>query len=626
MGVTCGCAGAQVVPSLLGQDQNANGQKMTFWQENYTFIKDVYDMRHTKMAEWMENVEKAIARIMADKVYTSAEFKRERDNFHALCKDLERAEVKKWLAQILEILMAERAKDQKAKEGALLDGLIKKHEELIPTVSKTQIMVDLYWKCYAYGDELKPHIEFLDGIMLSSTREIAPSCVENVDELIERQEKSLLQLETKRALVKDLIEKGKIIMQNPDKPKFLESHVSRIELGWDDTKTKAQERLKLLNDTKEAWIGYAENSENIATEFDKCEEEIKKVKKRFNLADANEDLKKRQDILKHTKDTINGLDQALSDNFTCMSITVPDDKKKIIDKELKLLLERLTLRETFTDKVQKVEEFVAALTEFDVSLKTIDAWMGKATDELNDIKNCSASMAPEDRVARTMDLQEDIAAKVEIIKAEAAKELELLPQGDAVPQDAKDFKDELNRIMKYVEDLQKKVAIECDKYSEDVKFWAEYKTGIKELTPWLASSEGATGEGLSKPTNLDEAKALHDKIHTFDKSCIDHLKLLEAANAASQKMTSHETADTEVAALRERYAKVKAVSDEWVNKVDILVKEWTLLDNTVTELNSWVAKDKTAEGENQFSLEKMESTLGELKNIFKEKEKLVENL
>jgi hypothetical protein len=225
-----------------------------------------------------------------------------------------------------------------------------------------------------------------------------------------------------------------------------------------------------------------------------------------------------------------------------------------------------------------------------------------------------------------MDLQEDIAAKVVIIKAECAKELELLPQGDAVPTDAQDFKDELNRIVKYVEDLQKKVATECDKFSEDVKFWAEYKTGIKEFTPWLAASEGATGEGLSKPTNLDEAKALHDKVHTFDKSCADHLKLLEAANAASQKMTSHETADGEVATLRERYAKVKAVSDEWVNKVDILVKEWTLLDNTVTELNSWVAKDKTVEGENQFSLEKMESTLGELKNIFKEKEKLVENL
>ena len=39
-------------------------------------------MRHLKMAEWMENVEKSIARIMADKVYTSSEFKRERDTFN----------------------------------------------------------------------------------------------------------------------------------------------------------------------------------------------------------------------------------------------------------------------------------------------------------------------------------------------------------------------------------------------------------------------------------------------------------------------------------------------------------------------------------------------------------------
>jgi len=57
---------------------------MTFWQENYPFIKDVYIMRQTKMVEWMENVEKSISRIMADKVYTSAEFKRERDNFHVI--------------------------------------------------------------------------------------------------------------------------------------------------------------------------------------------------------------------------------------------------------------------------------------------------------------------------------------------------------------------------------------------------------------------------------------------------------------------------------------------------------------------------------------------------------------
>merc|ERR1711863_61505 len=626
MGVTCGCAGAQVVPSLLGQDQNTNSQKMTFWQENYTFIKDVYDMRHTKMAEWMENVEKAIARIMADKVYTSAEFKRERDNFHALCKDLERSEVKKWLNQILEILMAERASSQREEEHDLLDITIKKHEELIPMVMKTQVMVDLYWKCYAYGDELKPHIEFLDGIMLSSTRDIAPSCVENVYELIERQEKSLVQLETKRSVVKDLIDKGKKILENPDKPKFLESHVSRIELGWDDTKMKAQERLKLLQDTKEAWVGYAENNDTIIVEIEKGIEEIKKIKKRFALEDAFTDLAKRQDLLNKTRDSIMGLYNQIKHNVEVMGITLPDDKKKIIAKEMVALEEKLVVVGQFEEKVKVIDDFCTSLKNFDGSLKSINDWMMLATKELEDIKNSSDKMAPEDRVARTMDLQEDIAAKFEIIKANTAAELELLPQGEKVPEDAQAHKDELNRITKYVSDLQEKVKTECDNFSEDVKFWAEYKTGIKEFAPWLSQAEVASTDGLSKPSDLAEANALSDKVHSFDKACQDHLKVLETANAAAQKMTTHKEADAEVAAMRERYAKVKAVADEWVKKVDTLVKEWALLDNTVTELNAWVAKDKTSDGENQFSLEKMESTLGELKNIFKEKEKLVENL
>merc|ERR1712241_706516 len=287
--------------------------------------------------------------------------------------------------------------------------------------------------------------------------------------------------------------------------------------------------------------------------------------------------------------------------------------------ENKLVAEKLVVLETFKEKVKKVEEFVT-------ELKNFDGWKDAATQELDDIKNSSASMSPEDRVARTMDLQEDIAAKVVIIEAEVAKELELLPQGDAIPKDAQDHKDELNRIRTYVLDLQAKVKIECDNFSEAVKYWAEYRTGIKEFTPWLIDAEKASTDGLSKPSDLEQASALATKVNSFDKSCLDHLKVLMAANDAAQKMTTHAEADAEVAALKARYEKVKAVADTWVKKAETLLKEWTLLDNTVSELNTWVAKDKTTEGENQFSLEKMESTLGELKNIFKEKEKLVENL
>merc|ERR1712223_2230442 len=608
------------------RDYFNNSSRMSFWQENYAFIKEVYDMRHLKMAEWMENVEKSIARIMADKVYTSAEFKRERDTFNSLCKDLERTEVKKWLAQILEILMAEGAKDQKKTEGDKLDALIQKHEELIPNVQKTAVMVDLYWKCYAYGDELKPHVEFLDGIMLSSTRDIAPSCLENVDELIERQEKSLSQLDSKRNIVTDLIAKGKVILQNPDKPKFLEANVKRIQDGWEDTKNKATDRLTLLTETKSAFIGYAEDNETVAREFESAEEEIKKVKKIFNLEAANADLRKRQDILKRSDETVANLFASINSNYKTMCITIPDDKKKVLAKEIKAVEEKLEVVGRFKATVAKIEELVAALTDFDNALKTLDSWKDASTAELKDIREASGGMLPEDRVARTMDLQEDIAAKLEILKANADRELELLPQGDKVPADAQAFKDELKRITDYVVKLQAETKIECDKYSNDVKYWAEYRTGIKEFSPWLAGAEKSAAEGLSKPSSLDEVKALDDKVKTFDKNCVNFLKVLTAAESASQKMTTHTEADAEVAGLKERYNKVKAVSDSWVKKLEVLVKEWVLLDNTVTELNSWVAKDKPAEGENQFSLEKMESTLGELKNIFKQKEKLVEGL
>merc|ERR1712110_574975 len=255
-----------------------------------------------------------------------------------------------------------------------------------------------------------------------------------------------------------------------------------------------------------------------------------------------------------------------------------------------------------------------------MGVKTIEDFCGNL--ELFDNTNKSL----EDRVAVCMELQEDIAAKVLLIEESIAKEQELLPQGEGVPADALAHKDELERIHKFTLDLQEKVKKNTSDFSEDVKFWAEYRTGIKEFTPWLTAAENEAKNGLGKPASLPEALALFDKISLFDKGCLRHEAVLKAAKEASLKMTTHQEADEQTTELFDRYTKVKAVSDAWMSKVETLVKEWQLLDNTVNELNTWVAKDKTDEGENQFSLEKMESTLCELKNIFKEKEKLVDEL
>ena len=54
---------------------------MTFWQENYAFIKDVYNTRANNLEELMSKTDKAIAEVVADKIYSSTDFKRIRENF-----------------------------------------------------------------------------------------------------------------------------------------------------------------------------------------------------------------------------------------------------------------------------------------------------------------------------------------------------------------------------------------------------------------------------------------------------------------------------------------------------------------------------------------------------------------
>ncbi len=111
--------------------------------------------------------------------------------------------------------------------------------------------------------------------------------------------------------------------------------------------------------------------------------------------------------------------------------------------------------------------------------------------------------------------------------------------GDNVPKDAQDYKDELKRVQDYVHDLHRRVMKECDNFSEDVKYWAEYKTGIKEFRPWLESAEKKSLEGLGKPQTLDEANATFASVNEFDQSCLKHLKILNDAATAANKMTTH---------------------------------------------------------------------------------------
>ena len=74
--------------------------------------------------------------------------------------------------------------------------------------------------------------------------------------------------------------------------------------------------------------------------------------------------------------------------------------------------------------------------------------------------------------------------------------------------------------------------------------------------------------------------------------------------------------------------KAHEISKEWVARMTTLVECWNKLDGNVGELSSWVTtKDSAAlEGKSEISIEKLESQLNILKEMFAEKQQLVAEL
>merc|ERR1712088_1192583 len=302
--------------------------KMTFWQENYSFIKEVYDTRYSKMVEWMDNVEMAIQKVCASKVYTSAEFKREKDNFHSLCKNLERTETKRWLTETLDTLMKERAGEEKKEENRKLDLIMERHALLIPKVQETLVKTECYWKCYSYGDDLIPIFEFIDDLRNRSIKEVLSGNHEQTEEHIEKQDKVLNSLDNKRRMVTDFMSKGEKLMKDPNCPKFLEGHVHKLKEAWEDTNQKAQERKKALADNLQSWETFEAQRVEVHKQLDLADQEHASIKKIFDLANGPADYNKRMKTAANFRSDIEGLFNAVNDCNNIIQQILPEDKKK----------------------------------------------------------------------------------------------------------------------------------------------------------------------------------------------------------------------------------------------------------------------------------------------------------
>jgi len=605
---------------------------MAFWQENYSFIKDVYETRITKMVEWMDHLEMAIGKVMATKVYTSNEFRRERDNFLSLCKNLERADTRKWLSEVLEVLFRDRSTEEKKEECKRLESVIERHVALIPKVKDTQVKSEVFWKCYEYGDDLVQIFEFIDDQRAKSSRDILIPDSEATEEFIDKHGSIVRLMENKRKTVEEFIKKGESLMEDEKSPKFLETHVSKLKEAWTVANGEAKKRKNALADNMDAWKNFEEKRLDCSKTLDMADAELKSIKKNFNMERAPVELTEKMKIAATMRFEIEDLFAQTENAFQCLCIFAPEDKKKELEVHVTQLRQRLEVLKKIDEGLADLFQFNKELVTFDATLTELNTYItGRAQEKLAALREpdrADTAPDPEDRVTKAMELLEDLLKKISICTKAEEKKIEIFPaEGKKMSKEAKEFVDRLKACRDGLTKLDDEVQAELNKFSIDVKYFADYQCGVRSFYPWLLSSEDKVNQGISPPADLVSACNLLGSCKTFQDECEARLVVLDSANESAGKMTYHEYAEKNIASYRVRWSHVHVAGESWVERMTSLVECWNSLDGRVVELSSWVEASSSGEPSTAgLSIEKLENHLQTLKENFKEKESMIETL
>ena len=117
--------------------------------------------------------------------------------------------------------MGDKEGKSKGDEEKKLGAILERYDQLLPKVADTRKACDSLWKSYQvyqsqiinqfyqvmialqFTDELTPHMEWLTEKKVLATRDINSNSAGETEELIEKQEKVIDNLDKKRKVVKE---------------------------------------------------------------------------------------------------------------------------------------------------------------------------------------------------------------------------------------------------------------------------------------------------------------------------------------------------------------------------------------------------------------------------------------
>jgi len=597
---------------------------MSFWQENYAFIKDVYDNRSEKMVEVMDKCEKSIAEVLADKIYTSNEFKKVKESFQSLAKNLENSEVKDWLSSTKETLMGDKEGKSKGDEEKKLGAILERYDQLLPKVADTRKACDSLWKSYQFTDELTPHMEWLTEKKVLATRDINSNSAGETEELIEKQEKVIDNLDKKRKVFQEVVGKGNKLKDDPKCPVFLGVEVKRASDLWDETNKLALDRLSRLRDNLSAWERYENKRNELGDKIASANRELDDIKKLYDLTAGTEDHGKRLKVAANIRKDIENTFKLVDDANNIVQTLLTEEMKAELNDQVADLKSQSSVNEQIDDKLKTIDAFNGKLKSYISVIAELETWLADGRKRMDELLNPDAPFQAEERVLNTMELGEDIRNKIEVHEGQQkiwGEDLAPTQSGED-SADCKALVAKSDNVLNLLSGLNSEAETEAAKFGEDVKHLADVTNSCKKFDPWIKKSEEKVKSGMKKAGSLEEANKLMSEVQTWKAESVSMKQVLDNGNAAAQKMSTHGEADKTYAENVKKWEAVDKCIKDWIVKMEALVKMWTDQAATADKVTAALA-DPTA---SDMKLEDLEAHLNSLKQMFIEKQKMMETM
>jgi len=603
---------------------------MTFWQENYGFVKEVYDYRLAKYQEWMDNLDAIVCKVMAPNVqYTYKEFKIIQDSLSSLCRDLEKEGMKEWLDMMLEKVAVQtseeggtsaRDKELKSAEKKKLQALVERHNKLMPGTIETQAKVEMYARCYSFGDDIKPTMKVLVEMLWISTKEIHPHNMNMLEEQIEKAEKVINTVESHKEQYEEMLKRGQKLVKCNNVAPFLFEFMEKLEATWKDANEKSKARLEMLTNSAKDWETYDQMRNDVQDPCDRLENDFKKYRKFYDPEMFQKKLAQKKATLQDVKVVTEDIQTTLKKCYSTIMVLAGEEKKEFLDKEVADVDDKCKVVGRAEAKLNELQEYCDKLSAAVEGGRALNNWAVPSKTKLTDICT-STTMTPEDRVKQILILQEEAHERLPLLEPLDADFKALIKDDDLEKSEtAKATLEEWTNAQVLVKEVIEEIEKEATSISVDDRLYADYYCLVKDFNPWMDEAETKAKEPLAKPGTLEECMALLDQNKEFETACVESRGKLDSAAKARASMEKPSNTENMCESLGARWDEVKKITDERVEKVKVLLETWQTLQTTTEELAN---KMSEVPKQSEPNIEELDKVFSEMKELFAKKKELV---